>query len=305
MRRPPGRTRLATVDRTRATPRHARPTGPTGPPPIPVAGGIGRPRPARSPCAAGIGRGGDRSTGAPKEPQRVSSMAGAVSRGTACATAVSAPHTPARRTQRSTPRRYATAAGRAVSATLAAALFGIASGDLPAPLPVPPVSAPAVSAPAGAPASASSLLGQPEARLTAAITFAYRPHPPVILPPLPPPPPPPSVGETALAAARTALGTPYAWGGTGRGGFDCSGLVQWAFRQAGVTLPRTSQTQSTVGQPVSRADLRPGDLVFFYSQVSHVGIYVGDGQVLHAPQTGEVVKISPLARMPFHNARRV
>ncbi|MBO0877606.1 MAG: C40 family peptidase, partial [Pseudonocardia sp.] len=176
------------------------------------------------------------------------------------------------------------------------------------PAPASALSAPAAApatAPAAAPATASSQLGLPEAPLTAAITLAYRPHPPVILPPPPPPAPPPPVGETALAAARTALGTPYVWGGTSKGGFDCSGLVQWAFRQAGVALPRTSQTQSAVGQPVSMADLRPGDLVFFYSEVSHVGIYVGDGQVLHAPRTGDVVKISPLARMPFHNARRI
>jgi cell wall-associated NlpC family hydrolase len=79
----------------------------------------------------------------------------------------------------------------------------------------------------------------------------------------------------------------------------------WSFKRAGITLPRTSSAQSTVGQPVSRANLQPGDLVFFYSQVSHVGIYVGNGMVLHSPQSGDVVKISPLARMPFHNARRI
>jgi cell wall-associated NlpC family hydrolase len=100
-------------------------------------------------------------------------------------------------------------------------------------------------------------------------------------------------------------GTPYVWGGTTPHGFDCSGLMYWAFNKAGVSLPRTSSAQSAVGQPVSRNELRPGDLVFFYSQVSHVGIYVGDGMVLHAPQSGDVVKISPLSRMPFHNARRI
>ena len=118
-------------------------------------------------------------------------------------------------------------------------------------------------------------------------------------------PPAPSTGSAALSAAMGAMGTPYRWGGTGRGGFDCSGLAQWAYRKAGITLPRSSRAQSAVGTPVSRADLRPGDLVFFYRPVSHVGIYVGNGNVVHAPQTGDVVKISPISRMPFAGARRL
>lgn len=118
-------------------------------------------------------------------------------------------------------------------------------------------------------------------------------------------PPVPSKGSAALSAAMGAMGTPYRWGGTGRGGFDCSGLAQWAYRKAGITLPRSSRAQSGVGTPVSRADLRPGDLVFFYRPVSHVGIYVGNGNVVHAPQTGDVVKISPISRMPFAGARRL
>ena len=117
--------------------------------------------------------------------------------------------------------------------------------------------------------------------------------------------PPPSHGSLALAAAMSVMGTPYIWGGTTTRGFDCSGLMLWSFKKAGISLPRTSSSQSVVGQPISRADLQPGDLVFFYSQVSHVGIYVGNGMVLHSPQSGDVVKISPLARMPFHNARRI
>lgn len=121
----------------------------------------------------------------------------------------------------------------------------------------------------------------------------------------PVPPVVPTLGASALAAARKALGTPYVWGGTGRGGFDCSGLTQWSYRQAGVSLPRSSQAQSSFGKAISRDQLQPGDLVFFYSPVSHVGIYVGGGMVLHAPQSGDVVKISPMSRMPFHNARRV
>jgi cell wall-associated NlpC family hydrolase len=79
----------------------------------------------------------------------------------------------------------------------------------------------------------------------------------------------------------------------------------WSYRKAGVKLPRSSKAQSTVGTPVSKSDLRPGDLVFFYSPVSHVAIYIGNGQVVHASEPGKPVKVSPLSHMPFHNARRV
>ena len=78
-----------------------------------------------------------------------------------------------------------------------------------------------------------------------------------------------------------------------------------AFKKAGVSLPRTSAAQSKVGTPVRRDQLKPGDLVFFYSPVSHVGIYVGDGKIVHASTSGEPVKISDMGRRPFHNARRV
>ncbi|NMH99996.1 C40 family peptidase [Pseudonocardia acidicola] len=112
-------------------------------------------------------------------------------------------------------------------------------------------------------------------------------------------------GAAALQAALTQIGKPYVWGGTGPDGFDCSGLVQWAFKQAGVTLPRTADEQSNVGTPVSQDQLQPGDLVFFYSPVEHVGIYVGNGKILAAPQPGETVGYSNMAYMPFHNARRL
>lgn len=110
---------------------------------------------------------------------------------------------------------------------------------------------------------------------------------------------------SAMNAALSKIGVPYVWGAVGPRAFDCSGLVMWAFKRVGISLPRTSAAQSRVGTPVAKSDLRPGDLVFFYSPVSHVGIYVGNGQVVHAPEPGQRVKISPLGHMPFHNARRL
>jgi len=112
-------------------------------------------------------------------------------------------------------------------------------------------------------------------------------------------------GAKALAFARTQLGKPYQYGATGPKAYDCSGLTGAAWKAAGVTLPRTSQQQFAVGQKVAKADLRPGDLVFFYGdQPTHVGLYVGDGQILHAPRPGKTVEYSKLAYMPFSGARR-
>jgi peptidoglycan DL-endopeptidase CwlO len=95
------------------------------------------------------------------------------------------------------------------------------------------------------------------------------------------------------------------WGAAGPSAFDCSGLIVWAYKQLGVSLPHSSATLSTMGTPVSKAALQPGDLVFFYSPVSHVGIYAGNGMVLNATQSGEPVQFSKLANLPFHNAMRL
>ncbi|BBG03189.1 MULTISPECIES: C40 family peptidase [Pseudonocardia] len=115
-----------------------------------------------------------------------------------------------------------------------------------------------------------------------------------------------SAGIQALTTAKTALGAPYKWGATGPSAFDCSGLMVWAFEQAGIDLPRTSSAQSQMGgQSVSKSELKPGDMVFFYSPVSHVGIYAGNGKILHASTSGEPVKYSDVDAMPFHNAIRV
>jgi peptidoglycan DL-endopeptidase CwlO len=113
------------------------------------------------------------------------------------------------------------------------------------------------------------------------------------------------VAVQALRFALTQQGKPYVWGAVGPNAYDCSGLVQWAYKQVGVNLPRVAAAQSLVGRPVAQANLQPGDLVFFYTPVSHVGIYVGNGNVLNAPTAGQNVKISAMKWMPFHNARRV
>jgi cell wall-associated NlpC family hydrolase len=112
-------------------------------------------------------------------------------------------------------------------------------------------------------------------------------------------------GVKALQVAMTKIGDPYQYGATGPGKFDCSGLMYFSFKQIGVTLPRASRQQATVGTAVSMADLQPGDLVFFYKPISHVSIYVGDGKVVTAPQTGDVVKYANLNKADFTTARRI
>jgi cell wall-associated NlpC family hydrolase len=103
--------------------------------------------------------------------------------------------------------------------------------------------------------------------------------------------------EAAQIAVDTAMaqqGKPYVWAAAGPDSYDCSGLVQYAYAAAGISLPHSSRMQSQMGQQVSRDQLQPGDLVFFYSPVSHVGIYIGGGQMVHAPTFGDVVKVASL-----------
>jgi cell wall-associated NlpC family hydrolase len=104
--------------------------------------------------------------------------------------------------------------------------------------------------------------------------------------------PPPTHGNV-VQYAMSQLGTAYVWAGSAPGGFDCSGLVMWAYAQVGVSLPHSSYAQYGAGVPVSRDQLQPGDLVFF-DGLGHVGIYIGGNQFVHAPHTGDVVKISSL-----------
>jgi cell wall-associated NlpC family hydrolase len=117
---------------------------------------------------------------------------------------------------------------------------------------------------------------------------------------------PTHAAQVAVNTAMAQQGKPYAWGGSGPNSFDCSGLTQFAFKAAGITLPRTTKAQATVGTPVAKANLQPGDLVFFYSPISHVGIYIGNGQMVHAPTSGSVVKtVSVDAMGSFAGARRL
>lgn len=112
-------------------------------------------------------------------------------------------------------------------------------------------------------------------------------------------------GPAALRAALTKMGRPYQWGAEGPNSFDCSGLTQWAFKQVGVNLPRSTHEQVKVGTPVSKGSLQAGDLVFFYADNHHMGIYAGEGKVLNAVQTGDVVRYSDLDARPFYAARRI
>jgi cell wall-associated NlpC family hydrolase len=112
-------------------------------------------------------------------------------------------------------------------------------------------------------------------------------------------------GAAAVAAARSALGKPYVWGASGPTGFDCSGLMQWSYAQAGVSLPRTSQAQRFAGRQVPLSEARPGDLVVYRADASHVGMYMGNGQVIHAPYPGAPVRYDPVGMMPVSSVTRV
>ncbi|MEV6315833.1 NlpC/P60 family protein [Streptomyces sp. NPDC051776] len=110
--------------------------------------------------------------------------------------------------------------------------------------------------------------------------------------------------EKAVAFARAQIGKPYVWGATGPNSFDCSGLTQGAWKAAGVSLPRTTWDQVKVGQRVATEDLQRGDLVFFYDDISHVGIYIGDGQMIHAPKPGANVRTEAITYMPIYGSVR-
>jgi len=111
--------------------------------------------------------------------------------------------------------------------------------------------------------------------------------------------------NSIVAYAYNFMGRPYVYGGNGPSSFDCSGFTSYVFAHFGISLPRVASSQQGVGTAVSSDNLQPGDLVFFGSPAHHVGIYVGDGCYIHAPRTGDVIKISPLNRTDYSGARRV
>jgi cell wall-associated NlpC family hydrolase len=116
--------------------------------------------------------------------------------------------------------------------------------------------------------------------------------------------PPPGARGEAMMLALGKRGSEYVWGASGPKTFDCSGLIVWAYGQLGITLPHYSGSLAQMGTAVSRADLEPGDLVFFGSPVHHVGIYVGNGDMVDAPETGQVVKVQPIFA-GYSGARRL
>ncbi|MFE4422612.1 NlpC/P60 family protein [Streptomyces sp. NPDC056817] len=118
-----------------------------------------------------------------------------------------------------------------------------------------------------------------------------------------------STGYAAKAAtvidfARAQIGKPYVWGATGPGSYDCSGLTQAAWKSAGISLPRTTWSQVEAGTTVPVSEAKPGDLVFFYNDISHVGIYIGNGMMIHAPRPGTNVREESIYYMPIHSVVR-
>ncbi len=156
----------------------------------------------------------------------------------------------------------------------------------PAPAPAPEAVPPGDGGPEVLAAAPGGAIGPPEGAV------------------LPEPGGPGAEGMVAVQAALTRIGSPYSWGASGPGAFDCSGLVMWAFQQAGISLPHSSQALAQGGQPVSRDEMQPGDLVTYYSDASHVGIYIGDGMMVHASTYGTPVRVAPVDNAPIHNVRR-
>jgi peptidoglycan DL-endopeptidase CwlO len=170
----------------------------------------------------------------------------------------------------------------------------------------------AAEAPRPAPTPSTTVAGRPTVAsapaTTGAVTTTATPATTTSAAPVAPPAPSPGGGHPAAATAALAyLGVPYQWGGASPStGFDCSGLTMYVFAQLGVQLPHYAAAQYGYGSPVPRDQLQPGDLVFF-DGLSHVGIYIGNGQMVHAPETGDVVKITPLSDFgtSYVGARRV
>jgi len=108
-----------------------------------------------------------------------------------------------------------------------------------------------------------------------------------------------------VATALAQVGDPYSYGAAGPDAFDCSGLTMFAWRAAGVSLPHSSSMQAGMGVPVSASAMQPGDLVFYYSPISHVGMYIGNGRLVHAPNSSTTVQVVDVDMMPLAAVRRV
>jgi peptidoglycan DL-endopeptidase CwlO len=167
-----------------------------------------------------------------------------------------------------------------------------------APPPPPPAAVPGPPPPGQDPA----ILAAPPAPPIPAAPPA--PGLPGAIPPGDIAPPGSPAATTVIQAALSRIGSPYSWGGSGPGAFDCSGLVMWSFQQAGISLPHSSQALARGGQSVSTDQMQPGDLVTYYSDASHVGIYIGDGMMVHASTYGTPVRVAPVNNAPIHNVRR-
>lgn len=115
---------------------------------------------------------------------------------------------------------------------------------------------------------------------------------------------PSGAAQVAVDTALAQVGDRYVWGAGGPDAFDCSGLTSYAYRAAGVSLPHSSRSQSQMGRPVSRGELQPGDLIFFYSPVSHVAMYIGNGKMVHASTSSQPVKVDNVDSFPSYNSAR-
>ncbi|MEV7624197.1 C40 family peptidase [Actinoplanes sp. NPDC089786] len=120
----------------------------------------------------------------------------------------------------------------------------------------------------------------------------------------PAPPDLAGAGGKVVAFAFAQLGKPYRWGATGPRAYDCSGLTLAAWERAGVSLPHNAARQHGATAHLDRSDIKPGDLVFFYGRISHVGVYIGDGMMIHAPEFGENIRIAPIDQQPIHGFGR-
>jgi peptidoglycan DL-endopeptidase CwlO len=116
---------------------------------------------------------------------------------------------------------------------------------------------------------------------------------------------PSAAADAAIKTALAQVGDPYVWAGTGPDGFDCSGLTSYAYAAAGVALPHSSQAQADLGQEVPRGQLQPGDLVFFYTPISHVGLYIGNGMMVHARTFGQPVSVTSVDQAGFRFGKRI